>query len=510
MLTVFIKRFEICFENSVFGYSKRFIRIVYGCLIFLTLFSLVIVIEIIRDDHDVYTIIISEIIWELMIEIMCLWLLYLFISKLYKLLQVTLNLSMNIKTQTKMSRFNELKSNINSSIMETKLTSNRSHSNHSKSDKTKSDHSKDRKLSVGNKSKQSHYTSNGNSMAKDPEMTVNTAYDMENLEATKNGHKSHIIQQHDHEPSYTMPTIHSNLEIRDRATSGNHMVMVDNATSDIESDLPCNHSDTRITHHKKSYDPQIIDVVNVMNKMTLLVVISVLSSILSVVGNIFVEIHELETIQEHTADMGQTWGFMLPVIDVLITSSMLYLQFNFSQDLYSRVCLKCDIWFLRLCLNLNHFWITRKNRKSPSSSPKASKGEVLHTLQLQKNRSFQPKRKKSSDKNTKTSGDKESESPSSKTDRSMKSDASVTVKRISSARSSLATSTATIPSASTVSSVCSNGTKTMPDSPIAKMNSEDIILEEGEEPMDDNEDDIQIVTMPHLTPANSMCLEDIP
>ena len=129
MLTVFIKRFEICFENSVFGYSKKFIRIVYGCLIFLTLFSLVIIFEIIRDDHDVYTIIISEIIWELMIEFMCLWLLYLFVSKLYSLLQITLNLSMNTKNQTQISRFTQLKQNINQSIKETKLTSNGSHSN---------------------------------------------------------------------------------------------------------------------------------------------------------------------------------------------------------------------------------------------------------------------------------------------------------------------------------------------------------------------------------------------
>ena len=356
MLTVFVKRFEICFQNSVFGYSSRFIRILYGCLICLALMSLIIIAEIIRDDHDVYLIIISEIIWELLIEIMCLWLLWLFISKLYKLLQMTVNLSMNNdkKNLTAISRFNELKTNINQSILETKLSTNRSHSK-SKSEKSKTSKSDKNHHAVNESNNRSDRKQSVTTTKKAAEEgTMNSGYDMERIQQRR--HKK--SPENEHEASYT---IHSNRENTHCCPNNQQQIL---ATPQTSPQIQCNYSldgeNVNEDGTKRTYDPQIIDVVNVMNKMTLLVIISVFGSILSVIGNIFVEIHELHTIQDHTADMEQMWGFSLPVIDMIITSFMLYLQFNFTQSVYIRVCTKIDVLFLKCCLNINQYWIIKQ------------------------------------------------------------------------------------------------------------------------------------------------------
>jgi len=95
MITVFIIRLKMCFENSMFGYSKILLRFIYCCLIILTAVSFVIVIQILNNDNNtndnIYGIIITEVIWELVIEAMCLWLLYLFVSKLSELVIMSLN-----------------------------------------------------------------------------------------------------------------------------------------------------------------------------------------------------------------------------------------------------------------------------------------------------------------------------------------------------------------------------------------------------------------------------------
>eukprot|EP01084_Bolivina_argentea_P116090 206334_1 len=87
MLSVFVVRLKMCFTNSVFGYSQTLMRVIYSCLIALSVGSSVIIIQIITGVNAQH-IIVSQIIWELLIEIMCIWLLYLFVSKLHCLLQI--------------------------------------------------------------------------------------------------------------------------------------------------------------------------------------------------------------------------------------------------------------------------------------------------------------------------------------------------------------------------------------------------------------------------------------
>eukprot|EP01084_Bolivina_argentea_P184277 317851_1 len=93
MITIFIIRLKMCFSNSILGYSKRLLRSMYICLLTLTSMSFAIIIQLAHKNRNNYAIIISEILWEIFIEILCLWLLYLFVSKLSDLIVMALGLS---------------------------------------------------------------------------------------------------------------------------------------------------------------------------------------------------------------------------------------------------------------------------------------------------------------------------------------------------------------------------------------------------------------------------------
>eukprot|EP00483_Globobulimina_turgida_P004742 UN04751 len=119
-----------------------------------------------------------------------------------------------------------------------------------------------------------------------------------------------------------------------------------------------------------------------MTKMTLLVVIAVLGSLLSMVGNIYIEIHELETIEKHTVDVQSIYAFLLPVIDVVLASLMLYLQFDFTKHVYARVCGKMDILFIEFCGDLLDNQITNsKQQEMKSVKTVSSIKETTLTIQ---------------------------------------------------------------------------------------------------------------------------------
>jgi len=92
MLTVFILRLQMCFANSIFGYSKNLIRFLYAMLVLLVAVSLAIILEMCVGSST-QTIIISQVIWEILVEVMCVWLLYLFVSKLQQLVKMALGSS---------------------------------------------------------------------------------------------------------------------------------------------------------------------------------------------------------------------------------------------------------------------------------------------------------------------------------------------------------------------------------------------------------------------------------
>ena len=360
MIAVFIARFKICFENSIFGYSKILIRSLYVILTILILFSLVIIGEIIRNDQDTFTIIISEIIWEILIEFLCLWLLYLFITKLYKLLKMTLSSSgneMQHRHKSELSLFNDLMDS-----MTPRLESNRSRSqsasskkkskSKSKSGNTKNDNKKSPEIRGIEYEKDDIPAMTIDNRPYEPASIANSAYNMDNIHSTERNKKqqthSRVTIDDDHGEPMSF-TINPSTIYHGGSIANNHLTEPDQ--------LP--KSTSLRSAHSSSYDPQITELVNVMNKMTLLVLIAVLSSILSVIGNIFIEIHELTTIAQHTVDVESMYAFLLPVTDMIITSFMLYLQFNFTQNVYATMCYEADKWFLKICLKL-HLWILQK------------------------------------------------------------------------------------------------------------------------------------------------------
>eukprot|EP01083_Nonionella_stella_P281868 959312_1 len=105
---------------------------------------------------------------------------------------------------------------------------------------------------------------------------------------------------------------------------------------------------------------QIVDFVNVMNKLALLVVVAVCSSFLSLIGNVFIEIHELQTIEQHTVDIQSIWAFLLPGMDMVITSFMLFLQFPSAEGTYKTMCFKADAMFLTWCLKAHAYAVSKE------------------------------------------------------------------------------------------------------------------------------------------------------
>ena len=87
------------------------------------------------------------------------------------------------------------------------------------------------------------------------------------------------------------------------------------------------------------------NLVNVMTKMTLLVLVCVCGSMTSMIGNIYVEIFNV-------SQQTKMWVYLLPVIDMILSSFMLYLQFDFTKAIYARICGKFDIYFIEFCGDL--------------------------------------------------------------------------------------------------------------------------------------------------------------
>eukprot|EP01084_Bolivina_argentea_P161520 281166_1 len=106
-------------------------------------------------------------------------------------------------------------------------------------------------------------------------------------------------------------------------------------------------SSVRSTRSQSSTDTSgAADLIGVMNKMGLLVGFAVICSILSLIGNVFIEVHELETIEKHDIDVQSIWAEILPLMDIVITSLMLYLQFNFADKVYRKLLGNVDVLLL--------------------------------------------------------------------------------------------------------------------------------------------------------------------
>jgi len=273
MITVFIIRLKMCFENnSMFGYSKKLLFIIYSCLLILAAISVFIMIQM-SDVHNTYVVIVSEIIWEALIEFMCLWLLYLFMSKLSEL--ITMSLS-------------EDELNLTISYILSKNTADSNNSN-------------------------DHVNHNNNA---------------------QNSSTYHLALNGGPNPNRNKPSYDLN----------------DNNEEDNEMDFRHRLSVSEYVRPRKlseaqtANDPQIIYLVNIITKMCVLVLIAVLCSAFSIGGTVYFEWNQLY--DDHVQFV---WMYILPVIDILITSiCLLYLQFNHTNQIYNVLCTKVDALFVRI------------------------------------------------------------------------------------------------------------------------------------------------------------------
>ena len=249
MITVFIIRLKRCFKDSMFGFSKKLLRFLYGCLIILAIFSFGIDIQTAINSYsnnDIVATIITQMVWEIFIECMDLCLLFLFISKLSQLIVISLN--------------------------EDELSSIITHIISSK---------KNRKPSI-------------------PEPTENV-----------------------------------------------RVFSIESETEKVNVNADTN-TNTKNEMTVDEQEKQIIYLVNMMTKMTVLVIIAVFVSFISLIGNKIIKANELKIVKEHIPNIQQIWLFILPVMDMVITSiCLLYLPFNFTKKIYKKLCIKLDVLFLK-------------------------------------------------------------------------------------------------------------------------------------------------------------------
>ena len=89
--------------------------------------------------------------------------------------------------------------------------------------------------------------------------------------------------------------------------------------------------------------------VNIMSKMTLLVMVGVVGCTLSIFGHIFIARYGYQNVQQSTTWMIlESFFILFPIIDRLMASFMLYLQFKQTERVYLALCAKMDDYVL-LC-----------------------------------------------------------------------------------------------------------------------------------------------------------------
>eukprot|EP01084_Bolivina_argentea_P233435 393177_1 len=318
VIIVFIARFRRTFyNNKIFGDKYLLFCVLYICVAALAIFG-VIIIVIMGIEHILYEehkhsvkLMLLENILDVLFHIMCLWILYLFIHKLYLLLKFSIQI--HIKSGKKTDFLKELieasKSNPNSSKHSTK-------ENETKSIK-----------SINT-------------------MTIDGVQMQIEL-------KRRISPGPSPAPSPSPEPVCKNVEltITNKATS-------DHEHTDIE-----NTDATYISETKG--ESATMDLIRSMSKMSVLVTLCVLMSILGAIGHTIIE---LKMDDDHHIDIDALWLEILHVVDFVVTSLMLYLQFNFTNKMYRFVLGGLDVWFLTNCLKLTKYVWQKKETVDTTAS----------------------------------------------------------------------------------------------------------------------------------------------
>eukprot|EP00485_Elphidium_margaritaceum_P002860 CAMPEP_0202698620 /NCGR_PEP_ID=MMETSP1385-20130828/11884_1 /ASSEMBLY_ACC=CAM_ASM_000861 /TAXON_ID=933848 /ORGANISM="Elphidium margaritaceum" /LENGTH=263 /DNA_ID=CAMNT_0049355377 /DNA_START=450 /DNA_END=1241 /DNA_ORIENTATION=- len=126
---------------------------------------------------------------------------------------------------------------------------------------------------------------------------------------------------------------------------------------------------------QNSLTQEVIQLTNLMNKLSLLMVLTVFVSLFSIVGHLIVELPYLQTNENQTDDIHvqQMWAFLLPVVDMVSTSLLLYFQFGFTSKVYNKMCGCLDILFLKLCFAVHGRLLTATERSLPKVNTTVTK-----------------------------------------------------------------------------------------------------------------------------------------
>eukprot|EP01083_Nonionella_stella_P055714 146862_1 len=253
-LLIFIARFDVAFKQRMLNPWKQalLIRFMYIMLIILTMFSLFIMFYIIPFETNSRTLLTWEIVWELCVESMIIFVIYLFISKLCQLLKLLLSTE---------------------------------------------------RIQQSNK----------------------TDFATDLFAQTKNAPK----------PKPKLPSHRISVTI-----DGIAMEMDTNQTA------PASPKTSKRT----------IELLTLVSRLTVLVIVSAVGSFVTIIGNLVIKTHAIFDEKDITAEQSHAkfdhdaiWVFVLPVMDIVLTSFMLYLQFDFTKRIYHKMCHCLDHLFLQ-CL----------------------------------------------------------------------------------------------------------------------------------------------------------------
>ena len=104
--------------------------------------------------------------------------------------------------------------------------------------------------------------------------------------------------------------------------------------------------------------------VNIMSKMTLLVIVGVIGCALSIFGHILIAIYELNAQPNKAAwIILQSLSILFPIIDRVLASFMLYLQFKQTERVYLQLCGRMDDYVLLCGLKCVQWRLKRNNIK---------------------------------------------------------------------------------------------------------------------------------------------------
>eukprot|EP01083_Nonionella_stella_P039798 108258_1 len=331
---VFVGKFQFTFKNGIFlTYSSTLIRCLY-CILFLLFTTAFVIIALVVTYQKNAYIIGLEIVWQMLVEAMCLWMLYLFTSRFYLLLQ--LSLTDHIKSGKATDFFKELAQAV-------------THNNISKPTnepvRTCTKGSQKHVLTV---TKSSDVQLSIDGFLVQP-VRASRSLDVRGIPTPKSVDDSLSPLPH---VSLNALTVHS--------LSASSNVSIENEL--MHATTPKKQRKGKSVGKEEAKDVKIRKIeaqsheafyfIKTMNKLSVLVLLMVFVSIIGLVGTVFVEIRELERIEGQAIAVQSVWAEILPLMDIVITSFMLYLQFNFTDNVYRFILGKVDVLFLKCWLRL--------------------------------------------------------------------------------------------------------------------------------------------------------------